>query len=141
MIKRFGQNVLAVSFLALLLSSGQPVCSQAADDATKEDPLAIYRATGIDKSQEQKLSALLREFQSLTLAKGEVMIRLMNEMRAMSLQATSSEAQALAKQTEINQLHDEMSLERIKLVFRLRALLTSDQKGKLVELMARKGSP
>jgi Spy/CpxP family protein refolding chaperone len=102
---------------------------------SKADPLAAYKATGINASQESKLKELLADFEALTADKGKTMIQLMNEMRAISLQPDANEQIALSKQNEINKVNNQMSDERIKLMFKMRAVLTADQRAKLVKQM------
>jgi Spy/CpxP family protein refolding chaperone len=51
------------------------------------------------------------------------------------LQPDANEQIALSKQNEINKVNNQMSDERIKLMFKMRAVLTADQRAKLVKQM------
>jgi Spy/CpxP family protein refolding chaperone len=101
----------------------------------QNDPLALYKRTGINQEQIDKINALTSEFQKLLTAKTQVLIGLMRDIRALSLQSDPDEKATLAKQGEINALNNEMADQRIKLMLNLRKVLSPEQRQKLVELM------
>ena len=113
-------RIWALGVVLFLVSSTEAWC-QAADQTmqARQSPLAIYIASGIDQTQQDKMKVLLQDFERLTLSKAPVMIQLMREMRAISVQVDANEKLALAKQDEINNLNNEMASERIRLMFKL----------------------
>ena len=130
---------LPVIMLLLLNLGVVPSCLAESSNApaaqANAEPIAIYKAAGINGVQEDKIKGQIDEFEKLTLAKGEVMVRLMKELRLLSLQPTPDTKAVISKQVEINTLNNQMSLERINLLLKLRAVLTPEQRVKLVQLM------
>lgn len=99
------------------------------------DPIAMYLASGIDQEQESKIRNRVSEFQKFTEVKGENMVRLMKELRALSLQPDLDSRALEAKQAEINNLNNMMAMERNKLLVDLRNVMNSPQRKKFVKLM------
>ena len=129
-------SVLACSLTFISLPATNAQGQQNKQPAAQtRDPLAIYKATGISKEQEDKIMALTRTFESTLAEGGNKMIGYMRDMRAMSLQVDPDRKAVLAKQDEINKLNNETSVERIKLMLDIRNVLTHDQRKKLVQLM------
>lgn len=119
-------------------ASSQPsanVLPAASAPYTQNDPLAMYKRTGINQAQIDKINALTAEFQKLLTEKTQVMVGLMRDMRAISLQVTPDDKVTLAKQAEINALNNEMANQRIKLMLAMRNVLTVEQRQKLVQFM------
>jgi len=115
-------------------ASSAPAAPASAPNA-QNDPLALYKRTGINQEQTDKINALTSDFQKLLGEKTQVMVSLMRDMRAISLQVTPDDKATLAKQAEINTLNNEMANQRIKLMLALRNVLTVEQRQKLVQLM------
>lgn len=105
------------------------------------DPIQIYREAGVDANQEQEIRRLAKEFEDLNKVRYKLMINLLKEMKGYSLQPEPNEKQVLAKQDEINTLQAEMATERIKLMLKIRQVLTTDQKERLVGLMRQPRTP
>src|SRR5262249_55082867 len=63
------------------------------------------------------------------------MINLLKEMHDLSMQPDPDSKAVFSKQDEINKLHDEMATEKISLLLKIRAVLSADQKQKLVALI------
>lgn len=105
------------------------------------DPIQIYREAGIDANQEQEIRRLAKEFEDLNKVRYKLMINLLKEMKNYSLQPEPNEKLVLAKQDEINGLQAEMATERIKLMLKIRQVLTTDQKERLVSLMRQPKAP
>lgn len=106
-----------------------------AKDSVNLDPLSSYKKAGINEKQEGEIMALIKSFESLMIEKGKLMQDLMSQMRQISLKPDLDEQAALSKQGEINTLNAEMAVERIKLLAKLRAVLTPEQRQKFVKLL------
>lgn len=99
------------------------------------DPLAIYRATGINEDQEKRIRTMTKSFEEMMMEKGKNLVELMRDMRTLSFDPDPDAKTVLSKQDEINKLMNEMSRDRIQLMLKIRSILTSEQKQKLVQLM------
>ncbi|HEY9784964.1 MAG TPA: periplasmic heavy metal sensor [Candidatus Obscuribacterales bacterium] len=100
-----------------------------------DDPMEIYRRSGVSQEQEVRIRQFAKEFEDAARVKEQTMVGLMKEMHNLSLQPDPDEKAVLSKQAEINQLNGEMSTERIKLLLKIRSILSKEQKEKLVSLM------
>lgn len=98
-----------------------------------KDPLAVYRASGIDGEQERQIRKFAKDFEDQQKVRLKLMGNLLKEMRAIELMADPDEKKALAKQGEINKVYAEICNERIKLLLRIRNVLTFEQKERLVK--------
>lgn len=116
-------------------TQGNSNTTPAAGKNAVSDPLAIYKQTGINSKQEESITALIQSFEELMLNKGKIMMDLMREMRALSLNADLDEQAAIAKQEQINQLNAQMAVERVRLLAKIRGILTPEQRKKLVTLL------
>ncbi|CAN5391354.1 hypothetical protein BH11CYA1_BH11CYA1_17050 [soil metagenome] len=106
-------------------------------EINRHDPLAVYREAGIDKDQEIKIRQLAKEFEDGQRVRLALMANLLKDMRNLQMQPDPNEKAALAKQDEINKVQSEMGTERVKLVLKIRSVLTFDEKQRLVENMRR----
>lgn len=100
-----------------------------------EDPMEIYRKAGIDQEQEVRIRQCAREFEEQARVKRKMLFELMQQMQQISLQPEPDENAVMTKQGEINKVNSEMANERIKLLLKIRSVLTKEQKEKLVGLM------
>ena len=116
-------------------SATPPLKAQPGTQEPTKDPLAIYRLAGIDKQQEEKIRQLAKSFEDVNLVRLQGILNLQQEMRALSLKPDPDEQTIIAKQTEINKLQAQMSIERIQMLLKIRQLLQPEQKQRLVELM------
>jgi Spy/CpxP family protein refolding chaperone len=105
------------------------------------DPLAIYRAAGIDKNQEAQIRQLAKEFDEANATRLQSMSSCLREMQTLSLKPDPDEQAVLGKQEQVNKLQAEMSIARIKLLLKIRGLLNTEQKQKLVEIMQKGPAP
>jgi Spy/CpxP family protein refolding chaperone len=63
-------------------------------------------------------------------------------MKTLSLKPDPDEQAVISKQEQISKIQADMAMERIKLLLKIRHLLTADQKQRLVELMQKNaGAP
>lgn len=108
---------------------------QRTDGQDSGDPLALYKQAGINQTQEKQITDLVMGFEQLMLINGKVMSTLMQDMKALSQQAEINEQAAVSKQAEINKLNGDMAIERIRLVSKIRKVLTPEQRQKLIKLM------
>jgi Spy/CpxP family protein refolding chaperone len=121
--------------VALPALCAEPQAQPAAHAPGLRDPLAAYKAVGINKEQEAKLQTLIGDFRKLAVAKSQEMDGMMRDMRGLSIKPDPDEAAVVAKQTQLNKLNSDMAIEQVKLIVRMRKVLTPDQKKKLVALM------
>lgn len=110
-------------------------------EINRHDPLAIYREAGIDREQEKKIRVLAKEFEDGQKVRLELMANLLKEMRNLQMEPDPDEKKALAKQDEINKVQAEMGTERVKLVLKIRNVLSFDEKQRLVQNMRRATKP
>jgi Spy/CpxP family protein refolding chaperone len=120
---------VALTAPAACLAQGEPA------GAKQGDPLAMYRAAGIDHDQEQKLGALTKEFEQVMIPKTKSLLALVHEMRELSLQPDPDQDAVLAKQEEINKLNGELSLDRMRFALKMRNVLSPEQKEKFAEIV------
>ncbi|MBP9093163.1 hypothetical protein KBI23_19220 [bacterium] len=104
-------------------------------EINRHDPLAIYREAGIDKEQEKKIRQLAKEFEDSQRVRLALMANLLKDMRNLQMEPDPNEKIALAKQDEINKVQAEMGTERVKLVLKIRSVLTFDEKQRLIDNM------
>jgi Spy/CpxP family protein refolding chaperone len=106
-----------------------------------EDPLAIYRAAGIDSEQENQIHTLVKDFESESGPRMDTLHKLLKEMRELSLQPLPEESAVFAKQDEINHAQNELANARVKLLLKIRNSLKPEQREKLVSLMKGNAAP
>ena len=96
------------------------------------DPVAIYKEVGINAEQESSIRKLAQDYDQENSVRLQSLAQMLQELKDMAYQTTLNETAMLAKQDEINKLQSEMALQRIKLVIKIRAVLTPPQNEKLV---------
>ena len=96
------------------------------------DPVAIYKEVGINAEQESSIRKLAQDYDQENSVRLQSLAKMLQELKDMAYQTTLNETAMLAKQDEINKLQSEMALKRIKLVIKIRAVLTPPQNEKLV---------
>ncbi len=106
------------------------VLSQGAGESS--DPVAIYKEAGISAEQESAIRKLAQNYDQENAVKLESLAQMLQDLRDMAYQKTLNESGMLAKQEEINKLQSDMAMQRIKLVIKIRGLLTPAQNEKLV---------
>lgn len=141
-MKLLNGGLLILSWIRLLSVAGYillaPYMAQAKESNepnTCNDPIAIYRQAGINKEQEGKIRELAKKFEEETSIRAQMMINYMRQIREMSLATDPDEKKVLTSQEEINKLQAQVSTDRIRLLLKIRSILTAEQKGKLVALM------
>ena len=127
---------LAAVAASLLLASPLVVHAQGgvAQDGP-EDPMSIYKQAGVNQEQEIRIRQLAKEFEEGANVRARTRINLMRQMHELSLTAEPDEKAVLSKQDEINVVNSQMGTERVRLLLKIRALLSKEQKEKLVALM------
>lgn len=143
--KVFFSTVVALNLSCLILSSNLLLQAQEANDdapvrdsltsAANADPLDIYREAGISKEQELKIRQMAKEFEDVQRVRLKTLFGYLEDMQEYQLKPDPAEAEVMAKQTQINNLRTEISNGRIKLLLDIRALLSPEQKEKLVALL------
>lgn len=98
----------------------------------------MYREAGASEEQETKIRQLAQEYEKAARVKIERLKNLSLQIKELSYQPELDEGKLLAVQNEINELQNWLSSERLKLMFKIRALFSIEQKTKLVELMKEK---
>lgn len=120
---------IALSLCAAFALVSPAVLSQTAEN----DPVAIYKqAAGINAEQESTIRKYAQEYDQENTVKLQSLSQMLQELRDMAYQKTLNESAMLAKQEEINKLQSDMALQRIKLVIKIRNLLSPEQNEKLV---------
>jgi Spy/CpxP family protein refolding chaperone len=125
-------------FLLSLISltfAFSPALAADQDSNDKKDPVLIYREAGASDEQEAKIRQYAQEYEKAARVRVERLHNLNKQMTELSYEAELDEKKITALQDEINELQSSISSERIKLMLRIRSLLSSEQKSKLVELM------
>lgn len=103
------------------------------------DPIYIYKLAGIDSEQEGEIRKLVKEFESAQRVRIKVLINLVKDMRTLQLQPDPVEDEVLSKQDEINKVTSNTASERVKLMLKIRSILSPQQKQKLVTLIKKSG--
>lgn len=133
--KQFLSNSL-LTLLAVTVAAPYSVRAEVPTGAPPPpDPTAIYAAAGANAEQLQAIRDEAGEFERAAKVRWELMMNLQKQMHELSLNTDPDEKRVLAKQDEISKAMAEMAQEKIKLMLKIRGMLTPQQKQKLVELM------
>lgn len=100
-----------------------------------KDPVAVYVEAGINKEQEGKIRQMAKDFEDMQGVRLKLMATLLKDMRALQLEADPDEKKVLSKQDDINKVHSEMATDRVKLMLKIRGLMTPEQRQRLVQLI------
>jgi len=129
----------------LILSSNLVLQAQEANDdapvresltsAANADPLDIYREAGISKDQELKIRHMAKEFEDVQRVRLKTLYGHFEDMQDLQLKPDPTQDEVMAKQTQINSLRNEIANGRVKLLLEIRAILSPEQKEKLVSLL------
>jgi Spy/CpxP family protein refolding chaperone len=136
--KQLGFSIVSGTMLSMVIAPAglaQAPAPAGSPAAQAEDPIAIYREIGIGAEQETQIKQLVRDFEADITAKIDGLRKLMKEMKDLSLTPAPDEPAVLAKQDEINRAQNDISTERVRLLLKIRSLLSKEQKQKLVEMM------
>lgn len=130
-------SILFSMLLAAAVSSPMTVQAQGEAPAQppQNDPVAIYAAAGAGADQLQAIRSQAAEFEQGAKVRWQLLMNLQKQMHELSLKPDLNEKDALAKQDEINKAMAQMATERLKLMLKIRSVLTPEQKQKLVQLM------
>lgn len=104
-------------------------------EMVRHDPLAIYKKAGIDADQEKKIRQFAKDFEDGQRVRLKLIANLLREMRALQMTPDPDEKKVISTQDSINKAQDEMAMERIKLVLKIRGVMSFDQKQRLVQMM------
>lgn len=124
-------TVLSLSSSGFALAQG----GDASQDPRMQDPLALYKMAGINTEQEETIKTLAKDFESTQRVRVKTLVALYQQLKQIQLQPDPPEDQAIAKQEEINKLTGEMSTDRIRLLLKVRKVLTPEQRKKLIAIM------
>ncbi|MBX3075160.1 periplasmic heavy metal sensor [Candidatus Obscuribacterales bacterium] len=135
------KNLFALCLTALLIAGSAGVAFAQGGDGggqgdPNQDPLAVYRMSGINSEQEEQIRKLAHDFEDAQRVRAKSLIALMTQMRVLSLQPDPPEEQVLLTQTEVNKVTGDMAIERQKLLLKVRKVLTPEQRKKLVSIMS-----
>jgi len=131
----FASSVRSVTIAMLFCSTVMippAVLSQNAGGSDVNDPVAIYKEAGISADQEASIRKLAEEYDQANGQRLQSLAQLLQQLKDMAYQPVLNETAMLAKQEEINKLQSDMSIQRIKLVIKIRGILTAAQNEKLV---------
>lgn len=123
--------LLSLSCTGIAMAQG----GDPSQDPRMQDPLALYKMAGINSEQEETIKSLAKDFESTQRVRVKSLVALYQQLKQIQLQPDPAEDQAIAKQEEINKLTGEMSTDRIKLLLKVRKVLTPDQRKKLIAIM------
>lgn len=131
---------LSYLLLATVLATPAAIAQQAGPGSAGQaspqaDPIYIYKLAGIDSEQEGEIRKLVKDFESAQRVRIKVLINLVKDMRGLQLQPSPVEDEVLDKQDEINKVTSNTATERVKLMLKIRSILTPQQKQKLVGLI------
>lgn len=110
-------------------AGGQP-------DPRMQDPLALYKMAGINAEQEEQIRKLAKEFEDTQRVRAKSLIALLKSLKLLQLQPDPPEAQVISTQEEVNKVTGEMATERMRLLLKVRKVLTPDQRKKLVGMLS-----
>jgi len=108
------------------------VLSQDNASPDNNDPVAVYKEAGITAEQESTIRKLAQEYDQESAVRLQSLAQMLTELKDMAYKPVLDENAMLAKQGEINKLQSEMAIQRIKLVIKIRSLLSPAQNEKLV---------
>ncbi|MBZ0187796.1 MAG: hypothetical protein K8F91_16235 [Candidatus Obscuribacterales bacterium] len=129
---------LTLTALFTLLSAGQAQAQGQREEGRAEDPVAIYKEAGINAEQEGRIRKLAKDFEMAQRVRFKTVTNYVKEMSALQMQPDPSEDEVLAKQQQLNEMTATMANERLKLMLKIRSILTAEQKQKLVSLIREK---
>ncbi len=127
--------LLAAVLLPIVVSLNAVHAEDKVLPIAQRDPLAIYVVAGATPEQVQKIQQQVKEFEDQSKVEWQLLKNLHQQLHDLSLQVDPEEKGVLSTQEEINKVIAQMATERIKLMLKIRAVLNSQQKQKLVELM------
>jgi len=129
------EGILAAATLAVLVTSSAAWAQQPQGPGEGEDPVSIYKEAGINPDQEGQIRKLARDFESAQRVRSKTVYGYLREMSEIQLEPDPAEEKVLAKQKDINDITATMANERVKLMLKIRAILTPEQKQRLVKLI------
>ncbi|MCA9806030.1 MAG: Spy/CpxP family protein refolding chaperone [Cyanobacteria bacterium HKST-UBA02] len=132
------EGILAAATLAVLATTSAAWAQQPQGPGEGEDPVSIYKEAGINADQEGQIRKLAREFESAQRVRSKTVYGYLREMSEIQLEPDPAEEKVLAKQKDINDITATMANERVKLMLKIRAILTPEQKQRLVKLIKEK---
>jgi Spy/CpxP family protein refolding chaperone len=125
-----------IAFHCAVAVSAQPdLVSADKKTDVRKDPVLIYREAGASEEQESKIRQIAQEFEQVAKVRVERLKNLSKQLREMSFQPAIDEVKALSLQNDINELQATLNTERIKLMLKIRSVLSQEQNEKLVSLM------
>jgi Spy/CpxP family protein refolding chaperone len=113
----------------------QPASDNGASGNGASDPIAIYTEAGANQAQLESIKLLAEGLQSVNTERAKEIMGLIRDIRNLSLQPDLDGKKLLADQNRVNSLQSAMASERIKVLIKIRQLLTPPQREKLVTLM------
>jgi Spy/CpxP family protein refolding chaperone len=132
------QAVLWLSILILSFCSAPARSADAEPNGDRKDPVAVYKEAGVNQEQEAKIRQLAQEFDKEARVRYERKKNLSRQLGDLSFVPELDEAKVIALQDEINDLASAMNRDRIKLMLKIRSLLTPEQRIKLCDLLKEK---
>lgn len=102
----------------------------------KEAMMADFEKTvGVNEEQKKKLEAIRQEAETQNKPLMESLSAKHKALFDYMAATDATEAEALAKQTEINDLQAKLSQQHIRCMFRMKAVLTPEQQQKAAQMM------
>ncbi len=136
MKKELTRAIMAMSCLAILLTSMVPAYSQAHSERQPgPDPMEIYLQVGIDADQEAKIRSLVNKFEDDASKRSQEVFRLSKQIFELSMQPDPDGSAVMDAQAEINKIQNQSANEKLILLLKIRHVLKPDQKNKLVQII------
>ncbi len=136
-IKRISGRAISGVALVLLGFAAIPPVVLSQNNAEGTDPVAIYKQAGINAEQESNIRKLAQDYDQADSVRMKTLGGLLQELRNLAYQSVLDADAMLAKQDQINKLQSEMAMQRIKLVIKVRSILTPAQNDKLATILQR----
>lgn len=127
-----------MAILVAVCAAVSPVFAEMEAAAEKTDPVLVYRQAGASQQQESLIRQLAAEYEKAARVRVERIRNLSKQLTELSYNAELDDKQILALQEEMNELHARVNTDRVKLMLQIRALLSAEQKEKLVEILKEK---
>ena len=124
-----------VTGLSLMIPPAVLAQAERSAGSAQNDPVAIYSQAGATPEQIEKIRALGKESDEHRRVNFQLLMNLRKQMQELSLQLDPDEKTVIAKQEEINKVISDSATHHIKLMLKIREILTPEQKRNLTELI------
>ena len=135
---KFSKIVLP-ALVALVLAAPQAV--QAQQPQGMPDPLGIYKQIGCKPDQLNQITTIHKEFEGLYKTAQSRIAENQKKMQDLSMTPLPDEKATLATNDQLNQLIAEVNTAHVKMMLKVRKVLTPDQRSKVVDELKKHQPP